>query len=113
MIIDIVNEFREANGKGRILGWSSIENDHCLQHCVYMAGAGYLDHAPRHFLKDKAETIAMCNFRSSVETTVRYLICEVIASSKEHRDVVLNYDNLSYGFYLYDYTAYLTIRGWN
>jgi hypothetical protein len=112
MVIDIINEFREKNNKERIFAWNPIENDYCFQHCLYMARQSYLVHAPEFFRKNKAEAVAVCTFMEDNEKTIRYLLYECIGKSQEHRDVVLNYDNLAYGFYIYDYTAFLTIRGW-
>ena len=112
MVIDIINEFRNKNGKERIFCWNPVENGHCFQHCLYMANHGYLIHAPEVFRKDKAEAIAISCFMEDNEKTIRYLLYECIGRSQEHKDIVLNYDNLAYGFYLHDYTAFLTIRGW-
>ena len=112
MIADIINKFREENGKEKISYWNLTENDNCFQHCLYMANRGYLIHALEAFRKDKAEVITTCSFMETFEKTMRYLIYECINKSEEHRDIVLNYENLAYGFYMYNYAAYLTIRGW-
>lgn len=112
MTADIINEFRNVNNKERILCWNPAENDYCLQHCLHMSRLDRVEHAPEYLLKDKAEVIAMCKFVSDTNTTIKYLIFNVINESEEHRNVILNYENLAYGVYVHDYKVYLTIRGW-
>jgi len=113
MVVDIINEYRKANGKEYIFVWNPVENDYCMEHCLYMAKLQCFEHAPEHLRKGKAEAIAKCGFIIDNFTTVRYLIFNVINESQKHKDVVLNYENLAYGFYIHNYTAYLVIRGWN
>lgn len=112
MVADIINEFRNTNGKERIFCWDPVENDYCLEHCLYMAKTDKVEHALKDFLKGKAEAIAMCLFDTDINTTARYLIFSVLNASEEHRNILLNYDNLAYGIYMDNYKMYLTLRGW-
>jgi hypothetical protein len=113
MLVDLINEYRKNNGKEHIFAWDPVENDYCLTHCYYMAWNSRFEHTPEYFLKGKAEAIALCYFQYNNETTMRHLVYEVIDKSKEHKDIVLNYENLAYGFYIYNNKSFLTIRGWN
>ena len=112
MLTDILNEYRSINGKQRIFSWNPVENDYCLAHCHYMAWNNKFEHTSDDLLKGKAEAIAFCDFQYSNEVTIRHLIYEVIDKSEEHMNIVLNSENLAYGFYIYNGKAYLTIRGW-
>lgn len=112
MLIDIINEFRRKNGKENILCWDSVENDYCFRHCMHMAKIGQLEHAPEYLRAGKAEAVASCVFLDDRENTIKHLIYSCIGNSSGHRDVILNYDNLSYGCILNNYVAYITIRGW-
>lgn len=112
MIIDILNEYRQNNGKDHIFSWNPVENGYCQAHCHYMAWNNKFEHASEELLKGKVEAIASCDFQYNNELTIKHLIYECIDKSQGHRDIVLNYENLAYGFYIYNGKAFLTIRGW-
>ena len=112
MMVDIINKFRRKNGKDNILCWNPVENDYCLQHCMHMSRTRKLEHASDYLRSGKAEAVASCVFLDDMENTIKHLIYGCIGNSSEHRKVILDYDNLSYGFMLHDYVAYITIRGW-
>jgi len=112
MLIDILNEYRKVNGKEHVFCWNPVENDYCLSHCHYMAWNNQFEHAPENLLKGRAEAIVFCDFQYDNEITIRHLIYECIDKSQKHKDIVLNYENLAYGFYIYNNKAYLVIRGW-
>lgn len=112
MIIDIINDFRQTNGKERIFCWDPAENDYCLQHSLHMARINNLEHAPAHLLKGKAEAIGMSDFNIDTNNTSRFIIFELMGNSTRHREIILNYDNLAYGVFMHNWKVYLTIRGW-
>lgn len=112
MLVDIINEYRKNNGKEHIFCWDPVENDYCQAHSNYMAWNNHFEHAPEYLLKGKAEAIAFCYFFYNNEITMKHLIYECIDKSEGHKNIVLNYENLAYGFYIYQNQAYLTIRGW-
>lgn len=113
MVIQAINEFRNQNGKGNVFAWNPVENDHCFLHCLHMAKENRVIHTPWYFLNGKAEAVAMSYFIHNAEDTIRSLIFQDFGNSEQHRNVFLNYDNLAYGFFMFDWKAYLTIRGWN
>lgn len=112
MIVDILNEFRGNNGKPHIFCWDPVQNDYCEAHSHYLAWHDRFEHTPEYLLKGKSEAIGMSIYGRNNEETIRRLIYDVLGTSQPHRNVILNYSNLAYGFYVYDNKAYLTIRGW-
>jgi uncharacterized protein YkwD len=113
MIISALNDFRKSNDKNPVFSWDPVENDYCEAHCRYMAWHNHFEHTPEYLLKGKAEAIAMIAYGRDNEETIRRLIYDVLGTSREHKNIILNFKNLAYGFYAYNNCAYLTIRGWN
>jgi hypothetical protein len=71
-----------------------------------------LCHAPECFLNGKAEAVAVRTFYRDVQETLRQIIFEQLANSREHKDIILYHDNLACAFCIDDYHIFLTIRGW-
>jgi uncharacterized protein YkwD len=113
MFIGILNEFRKQHGKAPIHSWNGVENDYCLDHSFYMAREQRLSHAPDCFLNGKSEAIAMCAYMRDFSETASFLVFDVLAHSQDHSRIILDSNRLSYGIYVYNNNAYLTIRGWN
>lgn len=113
MIVDIINEYRKSNGKDPIFCWNSVENDYCEAHSHYLAWNNRFEHAPECLRPGKAEAIAKCDFFDDTLSTIKNLLYECLDKSQEHRNIILTFDNLAYGFYIYNNQAYLTIRGWS
>ena len=112
MIENIINEFREKYQSSRIRFWYPAENDYALEHCYYMAKINDLVHSPSYYRFNKEEIIASCFFMWNTLETLRYLFFNIIDKCQEHKNVLLNFDNISYGFFIHNNVAYLTIRGW-
>jgi len=111
MIIDIINDYRKDHGKQPIHNWNKVENDFCEAHCLAMANAKQIFHAPGHFLGDRSEAVAVCSFGSDFNSTAYYLIFSVLNGSEPHRNILLNSNSLAYGVLVNDNAMYLTIRG--
>ena len=112
MVTSVINEYRTQNDKKPVSCWVPIENDFCYAHCVYLAHNCLCEHTPQCYLKNRAEAIAQCTNIGYITDTIRYLIFDIFDGSPEHKNIILNYDNLAYGLYIYNGNAYLTIRAW-
>lgn len=111
MIVDLINEYRRKNGRENIFCWNPVENDNCMQHCLYMVRLDRFEHSPEYLRPGKAEAIASCSFIYDTVNTMGLLLA-IIDGCQDHRNIVLNYNNLAYGFCVHNYMAYLVIRGW-
>ena len=108
---DLFNEFRQINGKEPVRNWNRVLDDHCLSHVLAMLNLGNLYHTPEHYLKDYSEIVACCDFRNNWGETFRYLIYEVIGNSPDHREVLLESQEIGYGIMSDKNKVFITIRG--
>lgn len=116
MMITIINEFRQVNGKHPVSSWIKPLNDYCELHSLEMAKRGCHFHSEeryRHYLGEVlGEIVVMQQFIHNFETTIRQAIYKVIGESKEgHREALLNWKLVCYGYCIDKGILYLTIRG--
>jgi hypothetical protein len=113
VIGNVINQFRQHYGFPLAELVAKEEHEHCRFHCIYMTKGPGLVHTPDYLLAGKAEVVAMCSFRNNIEETENFLIWQIIQSSPEHKEIILNSKYLAHYLFLHHYQAYLTIRGWN
>ena len=112
MIVDIINEFRRINNKPPVLTWEKPLNDYCLLHCLEMAKRGYHYHSEEYYRPGYGEIVAKASFIDTTPTTIRNIIFEVFGKSIEgHREALLNWNTMAYGFYINKGSVYMVIRG--
>jgi hypothetical protein len=112
MIKEAINDFRQANGKGRIFTWNEQENELCVLHSLYMAQTGRKVHTPFCFLLHRHEIIGGSYFMFTIRDTIRHIIFNEFSQDPEHRDLLLNYDKLSCGAICDKGQVFLTIRSY-
>lgn len=112
MLKNIINEFRQQNGRHPLDMNHYHEDEHCLWHCKYMANTGCA-HAPDHLLHGKSEAVAYRSFFRDFQNALRAIVLEDFANSMEHRDVMLFNDNLACAFHVVGHNlVFVTVRGW-
>jgi len=110
-INEVINEFREQNGKPRVDNWNRVVSDYCTAHCWAMVSKGGLYHTEDCYLQDWSEAIAECDCFADWSCMERALIFDILGNSPEHRDVLLNSSEMAYGIVMFRYKVFLTIRG--
>jgi len=108
---DLINQFRQINGKEPVRNWNRVLDDHCLSHVLAMINSGKLYHAPEYYRKGYGEAVACCDFITDWETTLRCLIFDVIGNSPEHREILLESQEIGYGIMSDKNRVFITIRG--
>lgn len=111
MIIDTINEFRRQNNKPPVLNWMSHLNDYCLLHSLEMARRKECYHSEEFYRPTYGEIVAKGSFLNNFGNSIRYMIFEVIGKSPEHRELLLNWNTMGYGYNVDKEEIYLTIRG--
>ena len=111
MLKNIINEFRQQNGRHPLDMNHHQENDHCLWHCKHMAYAGCV-HAPGHLLHEKLEAVAFRSFFRDHREALNAIVFEDFANSIKHRNIILFNDNLACAFHVEHNCTFVTIRGW-
>ena len=108
---DLINQFRQINGKEPVRNWNKVLEDHCLGHVLAMINSGKLYHAPEYYRKGYSEAVACCDFITDWGTTLRYLIFEVIGKSEEHKKILLESNEIGYAVMSDKNRVFITIRG--
>jgi hypothetical protein len=111
MIRQILNEFRQQNGKPSLAIDNYEENQNCLWHCFHMSRIQCLCHAPEHLRPGKSEACAVKSFYRNHYETLRAIVFEQFADSPGHRDILLS-DNLAAAFHVEHYNVFVCVRGW-
>jgi len=110
-VINLINEFRESCSKEPVKYWNKILSDFCLTHSIAMVNSGKLYHAPEYYRRGYSEAVACCDFITDWETTLRCLIFDVIGNSPEHREILLESQEIGYGIMSDKNRVFITIRG--
>ena len=117
MIKDLIQEFRQQNGKlpARIDHYEEDQN--CLWHCHHMANIQEVCHSPELPRQRNgyilSEACAGRSFAHNPNETLRAIIFEQFTNSPEHKEIILM-DSLACAYYM-DFAhhfIYVTIRGW-
>ena len=87
-----------------------LQNDWCTAHCEAMAKQGDVFHAMPSYLNDWGEIVAQCWQFQDWNQCLDALI-NLIESSDDHRDILLNSERIGYGLKTANGKTYLTIRG--
>jgi len=111
MLKDLINEFRQQNGKLPLAMDNNQENQYCLWHCLFMETIQNLVHAPKEYLGDKSEAIGSCGFFKDARETLHYIIFDKFNNSPAHKEVLLS-DNLACAYHIAQYQVLVCVRGW-
>lgn len=111
MLNDIINEFRESNGKSYYCYWSPSENTNCFLHCLHMSKINDVEHSPTCYLRDKAEAVGRHTFEFNERNTLYKIVYDMFGTDNEHKDVLLK-PHLSCASYVSNGYVYATVRGW-
>lgn len=112
MLKEIINEYRQQNGRHPVSLDNQQENDHCLWHCKYMSATRARQHAPGHLLCGKAEAIGYRSFYRDYYDALRAIIFQDFAESMGHRDILLFHNHFAGAFHVENNGVYVCVRGW-
>jgi len=111
MLKDIVNEFRKSNGKPEGI-WNDEVSGYCNQHCLAMEKAGNIYHAEQCYRGDWGEAVAVCGYNGqSAWEWVSCAVYNILGGDNEHKDLILNSNDIAGAYQFSDYKLYITIRG--
>lgn len=111
MVSEIINEYRRQNNREPVRYWNRILDDYCLAHSVAMFNNRDLYHAPDCYLKDYAEIIGCYDFIDTVLNTFRFMLSDTDKKYPEHKKILLESQEMGYGYITHDGKFYITIRG--
>lgn len=112
MLKNIINEFRQQNGRHPIEMGNWDEDQNCLFHCKYMAEIQDCQHSPEHFRPGKSEAVAVRGFFKDRYEALHAIVFEQFANSMGHRDILLFSENLACAFCAEGNLIFVTVRGW-
>lgn len=112
MLKNLINEFRKQNGQPLAsMDWS-MEDEHCLWHCKYMANSQNCFHAPDHLLYGKSEAVALRSFFRDPLEVLGSIIFDQFGTSLGHRNILLFSQHLACAFHVEHNLIFVTVRGW-
>jgi hypothetical protein len=104
----VINKFREANGRPPIQYCDALVSDYCKMHCLAMAREGRIFHAPDCYLGVWQEAICNIGYDNFWKDKA---IFDVLGSSAEHADILLNCNIIALSYYIENWRVYICIRG--
>lgn len=111
MIPKAINDFRRENGVGPVEVWNDVLSENCFKHTQAMIQRGELYHAPSYYLEDYGEAVGGYPALDSEENTLRSLIFVTFAQKPKHRDLLLNANEMGFGYIFNEHGLIMTIRG--
>ena len=107
-----LNDFRKVHDKPIVFVWNGIQSLYCKEHCWSMAREDRVYHTPEHLLKDWKEIVLGCTYCGEhIHDLARKIMFEVIESNLIYKSIVLESEDLAYGYVIHDSKFFLTIRG--
>jgi len=114
MLKSMINEFRKQNGRHSLDMNHFQEDEHCLQHCKYMADVHGCSHTSDFLLNGKSEALSYRSFFKDYREVLGSIIFEEFSGSMVHRNILLFSDNIACAFHVrHDINVvFVTVRGW-
>ena len=112
MIGQAINDFRIHSGARPVNYWDRPGDDYCAAHSRAMADRGALYHSEEHYRPGLGELVGYAKIVCAFDDTVKWIIWEQFGKSTEgHREALLGWQRVAYGYFVQDGVLYLTIRG--
>jgi len=112
MMQSAINDYRRARGKGAIQWFDGLVSHYCTEHCWAMARAGHLYHAENHYLNGWGEAIFMADYNGEdIYSYGKQILFGCFDLSPGHRGIVLDSNELAFGYIVHDWKIWICVRG--
>jgi hypothetical protein len=107
-MFNTINDFRSKHGVHHAKFGNNLDGYYCLLHCLEMSRKHEVIHTPDYYLADwSQEAVAIVHYCNDWKNAV----INELASSDNHRNMLLTCDTLVCADYIYNHNVYVTIRG--